>query len=124
MKQPASKATETPVQSLAKTPDQIADAIRAAARAAPTRKREHEHSMRAIVMRVAAELEEMREKGYNLPEITKLLNDQGLEIARPTLATYLRSYRLEQVAKTTLAGQTSAATAPPAKRAGRKSAPG
>ncbi len=79
-----------------KTADEIAEEIRRAAREAPPLRPEHGQSMRAIVMRVADELEGMRMKGYNLRDLSKFLAGKGVPIAAPTLATYLRTHRLEK----------------------------
>ena len=79
-----------------KTADEIAEEIRQAARDAPPIKSEHEQSMRAIVRRVANELEAMRKKGYNMKALAEFLGKQGVSIAAPTLATYLRNFREEK----------------------------
>ena len=79
-----------------KTADEIAEHIRQAARDAPPIRSEHEQSMRAIVRRVADELEGMRAKGYNMKALADFLGKQGVAIAAPTLATYLRNFREEK----------------------------
>ena len=79
-----------------KTPQQITEDIKKAAREAPPVIR-HEQSMRAIIREVADELEVMRkERGYSMQALSDFLKGKGVPIAAPTLATYLRTFREEK----------------------------
>jgi hypothetical protein len=70
------------------------DAIAVKLRALPPiEKKKQLHSKQEAVRKLAKDITAMQKNGYTLDEISKILRGEGLDVATPTLKSYLQRAR-------------------------------
>jgi hypothetical protein len=64
-------------------------------------KKKQEHSKQATIKMLAKEIHLLKKRGYTLDQISETLRGEGLDIATPTLKSYLQRAQAKGVTKTT-----------------------
>jgi methionine synthase II (cobalamin-independent) len=86
----------------------------------PVEKKKQEHSKQEAVRLLSKEIAILQKRGYTLDQISEALKGEGLDIATPTLKSYLQRAKTRPAKKVQAQGDTPRPPAAPKKQENTK----